>query len=138
LRRQIGFPGCRFGCERQPHYRSKRDETIPKTRALDGQKPITAERILDLGAVAMTIGFLASITASTLEPDEPTLEQKVVFVIGAALVVIVLLLIAQVWLYLSREVPEMPSSDHGVRVFQAPIHCEDVDVAARQSPSQYL
>jgi hypothetical protein len=90
-------------------------------------------------AVAMTIGFLASITASTLEPDEPTLEQKVVFVIGAALVAIVLLLIAQVWLYLSREeVSEMPSSDHGLKVFQDLVHWEDVDVAARQSPAEHL
>jgi hypothetical protein len=88
-------------------------------------------------AVAMTIGFLASITASTLEPDEPTLEQKVVFVTGAPRI-IVLLLIAQVWLYHSREIPERPSSDHGVKVFQDPVHWEDVDVAARQSPAEYL
>jgi hypothetical protein len=89
-------------------------------------------------AVAMVIGFLASLTASTLEPDEPTLEQKVVFVIGAAFVVIVLLLIAQVWLYLSREVSGTPSCDHGAKVFHDPVHLEDVDVTARRSLAEYL
>jgi hypothetical protein len=85
----------------------------------------------------MVIGFLAFITATTLEPNQPTLEQKVVFVISATLVVIVLLQITQAWLYLSRGVPEGSSVDCRADAFQDSVHGEEVDAAARKSPSEY-
>jgi membrane protein YdbS with pleckstrin-like domain len=54
-----------------------------------------------LTAVAVVIALAAVAIGTTLVPHQTSLDNKVFFVIGAGLSVIMLLLIAQVWRYLA-------------------------------------
>jgi hypothetical protein len=75
---------------------SKRKPRRPKQISKSGRRGFWI-----ITGVALATALAAVAVGVTLVPHQATLENKVLFVIGAGLSAIVLLLVAQVWRYLT-------------------------------------